>query len=199
MTVTKRAQPSLRLYVVVGVLSATLAIIVALIVVLVATPIYRAQTSVSVRPRIADLGAAEAAARLVKNYAAWVDSEAYAARLTSEQRAGLSLAEVARNVRTNGDAERLLVTIQAEDFNAARAAVTVNELAALLVTELETPERIDDPQRGLEIRVIDAAHIPTSPIWPQAIVALPMAGILGGILGSASIWIVSPISRTSRG
>lgn len=199
MTVTRRAQPSLRLYVVAVVLSATLAVIVALLVVLLATPIYRAQTSVSIRPRIADLGAAEAAARLVKNYATWVDSETYASRLTNEQRAGLSLAEVVRNVRTNGDAERLLVTIQAEDSDATRAAVTVNELAALLIAELETPDRVSDPQRGLEIGVIDAAHIPTSPIWPQAIVALPMAGILGGILGGASIWIVSPVSRIARG
>ena len=179
-------------------MSATLAVIVALIVVLAATPIYRAQTNVSIRPRVADLGAAEAAARLVNNYAAWVDSEAYAARLTSEQRAGLSLAGVVRNVRTNGDSERLLVTIQAEDSDATRAAGTVNALAALLVTEIATPERTSGSQRGLEIGVIDPAHIPTSPVWPHAIVALPMAGALGGILGAASIWIISPLSRTSR-
>ena len=105
-TVNKRAEPSLRLYLFGSLLSATLAVVVALIVVLAATPIYRAQTNVSIRPRVADLGAAEAAARLVNNYAAWVDSEAYAARLTSEQRAGLSLAGVVRNVRTNGEIGR---------------------------------------------------------------------------------------------
>jgi len=197
-TVNRRAEPSLRLYLFGSLLSATLAVVVALIVVLAATPIYRAQTNVSIRPRVADLGAAEAAARLVNNYAAWVDSEAYAARLTSEQRAGLSLAGVVRNVRTNGDSERLLVTIQAEDSDATRAAGTVNALAALLVTEIATPERTSGSHRGLEIGAIDPAHIPTSPVWPHAIVALPMAGALGGILGAASIWIISPLSRTSR-
>ena len=153
----------------------------------------------SIRPRIADLGAAEASARLIRNYAAWVDSEAYAARLPDQARGGLSDGEIVRNVRTNGDADRLLVTIQSEDSNAARAAATVNGLAALLVAEVATPERLNDRERGLEVAVIDAARPPGAPVWPRAEVALPIAAVLGAVLGVAAIWLVWPLTRMSRG
>lgn len=193
------AQPPLRLYLVGGVAAAVVAVVIALIVVLVATPVYRASTDVSIRPRIADLGAAEASARLIRNYAAWVDSEAYAARLPEAERGGLSDGDVVRNVRTNGDGDRLLVTIQSEDSNAARAAATVNGLAALLVAEVATPERLNDRERGLEVSVIDAARPPGAPVWPRAEVALPIAAVLGAVLGVAAIWLVWPLSRMSRG
>ena len=70
-----------------GAAAAVIAVIVSAIVVAVAEPVYRASTSVSIRPRIADLGASESAARLIRNYAVWVDSENYAARLGPEVRA----------------------------------------------------------------------------------------------------------------
>ncbi|MCY3748301.1 MAG: hypothetical protein OXG64_03305 [Chloroflexi bacterium] len=193
------AQPPLRLYLVGGAAAAVVAAVIALIVVLVATPVYRASTEVSIRPRIADLGAAEASARLIRNYAAWVDSEAYAARLPDADRGGLSDGEVVRNVRTNGDGDRLVVTIQSEDSNAARAATTVNGLAALLVAEVATPERLNDRERGLEVAVIDAARAPGAPVWPRVEVALPIAAVLGAVLGIAAIWLVWPLTRMSRG
>ncbi len=193
------AQPPLRLYLVGGAAAAVVAAVIALIVALVATPVYRASTDVSIRPRIADLGAAEASARLIRNYAAWVDSEAYAARLPESDRGGLSDGEIVRNVRTNGDGDRLVVTIQSEDSNAARAAATVNGLAALLVADVATPERLNDRVRGLEVAVIDAARAPGAPVWPRAEVALPIAAVLGAVLGVAAIWLVWPLTRMSRG
>ncbi len=189
----------MRLYLVGGAAAAIVAAVIALIVVLVATPVYRASTDVSIRPRIADLGAAEASARLIRNYAAWVDSEAYAARLPEADRGGLSDGEIVRNVRTNGDGDRLVVTIQSEDSNAARAASTVNGLAALLVAEVATPERMNDRERGLEVSVIDAARAPGAPVWPRAEVALPIAAVLGAVLGIAAIWLIWPLTRMSRG
>lgn len=196
---TPPAQPPLRLFLVGGGASAVVAALIALVVVLVVTPVYRASTNVSIRPRIADLGAAEASARLIRNYAAWVDSEAYATRLPDAQRGGLSDREIVRNVRTNGDGDRLLVTIQSEDSNAARAAATVNGLAALLVADVATPERLNDRERGLEVAVIDAARPPGAPVWPRAEVALPIAAVLGAVLGVAAIWLVWPLTRMSRG
>ena len=193
------AQPPIRLYLVGAGASAVVAALIALVVVLVATPVYRAATDVSIRPRIADLGAAEASARLIRNYAAWVDSEAYAARLPDTDRGGLSDGEIVRNVRTNGDGDRLLVTIQSEDSNAARAASTVNGLAALLVADIATPERLNDRERGLEVSVIDAARPPGAPVWPRAEVALPIAAVLGAVLGVGAIWLVWPLTRMSRG
>jgi len=192
-------QPPLRLLLVGAAASAVVAGLVALVIVLVATPVYRASTNVSIRPRIADLGAAEASARLIRNYAAWVDSEAFAARLPEAQRGGLSDREIVRNVRTNGDSDRLLVTIQSEDSNAARAAATVNGLAALLVAEVATPERLNDRERGLEVAVIDPARAPGAPVWPRAEVALPIAAVLGAVLGVAAIWLIWPLTRMSRG
>ena len=196
---TPPAQPPLRLYLVGGAAAAVVAAVIALIVVLAATPVYRASTDVSIRPRIADLGAAEASARLIRNYAAWVDSEAYAALLPKAERGGLSDEEIVRNVRTNGDGDRLVVTIQSEDSNAARAAATVNGLAALLVAEVATPERLNARERGLEVSVIDAARAPGAPVWPRVEIALPIAAVLGAVLGIAAIWLVWPLTRMSRG
>ncbi len=181
---------SQRLTIVVGSAAAGLAVVVALIVALVATPVYRAQTQVSIRPRIADLGAAEAAARLVRNYAVWVDSEAYAERLTPEHRGGLSAAQIVRNVRTDGDADRLLVTIQSEDSDGARAASVANALAELLVDEVATPERVNDREKGLEVAVIDPARPQSAPVWPRLEIALPIAALIGALLGAGTAWLV---------
>ena len=187
--------PPFRLYLVGGVAAALIAAAIALVVTLIATPIYRAETAVSIRPRISDLGSAEAAARLVQNYAVWVDSKAYAARLSEKQRDGLTEGAIVQNVRTRGDSDRMLVIIQSEDSNAARAASTVNNLADLLVAEIAIPERVSDPVRGLEIDVIDRASVPGSAVWPRIEIALPLAAMLGFGLSSAAIWLVWPMAR----
>ncbi len=181
-----------RIIIIAGALTAVGAVLAALVAVLVASPVYRSEVHVSIRPRIADLGAAEAAARLVRNYAVWVDSEAYATRLAADTRPGLGDAEVVRNVRTSGDADRLLVTIQSEDDDPARAAATVNGLAELLVADVATPARLNDPQRGLEVAVIDRATPATTPVWPRADVVLPVAGAIGALLGGTFTWLIRP-------
>ena len=183
-----------RIIILAGALAAVSAVLVALVVVLVASPVYRAEVHVSIRPRIADLGAAEAAARLVRNYAVWVDSEAYAARLATDARPGLGDAEVVRNVRTSGDADRMLVTIQSEDDDPARAAATVNGLAELLVAEVATPARLNDPQRGLEVALIDRAKPATTPVWPRPDIVLPVAGAIGALLGATFTWLIRPVA-----
>lgn len=202
MTVADERRVGWRPLAIAAIAAAGLAIVVGVVLVLTAEPRFRASTSVSIRPRIADLGAAEAAARLVRNYAAWVDSEAYAARLGAESRGGLSNAEIVGRVRTDGDSERLLVTIQAEDEMPERAAALVNGLASTLVAEVATPERVDDAEKGLEIAVIDAARPAPHSAWPRAEVILPVAAIVGAAVGAAMAWLVSPTivgSKSARG
>lgn len=178
--------------VIAGAAAAVIAVIVSAVVVVVAEPVYRASTDVSIRPRIADLGASEAASRLIRNYAVWVDSEDYAMRLDSETRGGLSDAEIVKRVRTNGDSDRLVVTIQAEDEDADRAAAVVNGLAEALVAEIATPARLNDPEKGLEIAVIDAARAPGAPTWPRGEVVIPVAAIVGALVGAAVAWLIAP-------
>lgn len=181
-----------------GAAAAVIAVIVSAIVVAVAEPVYRASTDVSIRPRIADLGASEAASRLIRNYAVWVDSEDYAARLSPEVRGGLSDAEIVKRVRTNGDSDRLVVTIQAEDEDADRAAAVVNGLADALVAEVATPARLNDPEKGLEIAVIDAARAPGAPTWPRGEVVIPVAAIVGAVVGAAVAWLITPTLPPAR-
>ncbi len=183
------AWPLNRWIVATAAISGAVAALVALVIVLVASPIYRAETNVSIRPRIADLGAAEAAGRLIRNYAVWVDSEAYVSRIAEDARRGLAIPQVLENVRVGGDADRLLVTIQSEDTDAARAAATVNGLAALLVDEVATPARTDDPEKGLEVAIIDPAAAPTSAVWPRPEVVLPLAAAIGAALGATYAWL----------
>lgn len=181
-----------------GAAAAVIAVIVSAIVVAVAEPVYRASTDVSIRPRIADLGASEAASRLIRNYAVWVDSEDYAMRLSPEVRGGLSDAEVVKRVRTNGDSDRLVVTIQSEDEDADRAAAVVNGLADALVAEVATPARLNDPEKGLEIAVIDAAKAPGAPTWPRGEVVIPVAAIVGAVVGAAVAWLIAPTMPPAR-
>ncbi|MCY4110824.1 MAG: hypothetical protein OXF96_02650 [Chloroflexi bacterium] len=181
-----------------GAAAAVIAVIVSAVVVAVAEPVYRASTDVSIRPRIADLGASEAASRLIRNYAVWVDSEDYAMRLSSEARGGLSDAEVVKRVRTNGDSDRLVVTIQSEDEDADRAAAVVNGLADALVAEVATPARLNDPEKGLEIAVIDAAKAPGAPTWPRGEVVIPVAAIVGAVVGAAVAWLITPTLPPGR-
>ncbi|MCY3782279.1 MAG: hypothetical protein OXG79_00660 [Chloroflexi bacterium] len=181
-----------------GAAAAVIAVIVSAVVVAVAEPVYRASTDVSIRPRIADLGASEAASRLIRNYAVWVDSEDYAMRLSSEARGGLSDAEVVKRVRTNGDSDRLVVTIQSEDEDADRAAAVVNGLADALVAEVATPARLNDPEKGLEIAVIDAAKAPGAPTWPRGEVVIPVAAIVGAVVGAAVAWLITPTLPPAR-
>ena len=184
--------------VIAGAAAAVIAVIVSAIVVAVAEPVYRASTNVSIRPRIADLGASEAASRLIRNYAVWVDSEDYAMRLSPEVRGGLSDAEIVNRVRTNGDSDRLVVTIQAEDADADRAAAVVNGLADALVAEVATPARLNDPEKGLEIAVIDAARAPGAPTWPRGEVVIPVAAIVGAVVGAAVAWLIAPTMPPAR-
>ena len=181
-----------------GAAAAVIAVIVSAIVVAVAEPVYRASTDVSIRPRIADLGASEAASRLIRNYAVWVDSEDYAARLSPDVRGGLSDADIVHRVRTNGDSDRLVVTIQAEDQDADRAAAVVNGLADSLVAEVATPARLNDPEKGLEIAVIDAARAPGAPTWPRGEVVIPIAAIVGAVVGAAVAWLIAPTIPPAR-
>ena len=184
--------------VIAGAAAAVIAVIVSAVVVAVAEPVYRASTNVSIRPRIADLGASEAASRLIRNYAVWVDSEDYAMRLSSEVRGGLSDAEIVNRVRTNGDSDRLVVTIQAEDADADRAAAVVNGLADALVAEVATPARLNDREKGLEIAVIDAARAPGAPTWPRGEVVIPVAAIVGAVVGAAVAWLIAPTMPPAR-
>ena len=181
-----------------GAAAAVIAVIVSAIVVAVAEPVYRTSTSVSIRPRIADLGASESAARLIRNYAVWVDSENYAARLGPEVRGGLSDAEIVHRVRTNGDSDRLVVTIQAEDADPDRAASLVNGLAEALVAEVATPVRVSDPEKGLEVAVIDAAPPPAESSWPRGEIVIPVAAIVGAVVGAAVAWLVAPVMAADR-
>ena len=184
--------------VIAGVAAAVIAVIVSAIVVAVAEPVFRASTSVSIRPRIADLGASEAASRLIRNYAVWVDSEDYAMRLGPDIRGGLSDAEIVRRVRTDGDSDQLVVTIQAEDEDAGRAAALVNGLADALVAEVATPARLNDPEKGLEVSVIDAAKPPGAPSWPRGEIVIPVAAIVGAVVGAAVAWLVAPTMAPAR-
>ena len=172
-----------------GLGGAGLSVVVALIVGLAAIPTYRAETNVSIRPRIADLGTAEASARLVRNYAIWVDSESYASRLTEERKGGLSTEQIVANVRTHGDPDRLLVTIQSEDYDRVRAAMTANALAEMLVAEVATPERVNNPEKGIEVAIIDPAKPPVNPVWPLLEIILPIAAVIGAFLGASVMWL----------
>ena len=109
--------------------------IVALIVALAQDAQYVATTSVSLRPRAADVDAAEAADRIGANLAAWVESESFAAKLDAGESGNLSPRQISENAHARAVPKEMRVLLEFEDSQPERAASVVNGLARILVEE----------------------------------------------------------------
>ena len=174
--------------------------IVALIVALTQEARYAATTSVSLRPRVADVDAAEAADRIGANFAAWVESESFAAKLDAGESGSLSPRQISENANARGIPKEMRVLLEFEDSQPERAALVVNGLARVLVEEAAKSLRDAPDELALDIEQMDPARTPTGPSQPRPAIAAAIGAVLGLAL-SAMIaallgWLSQPYARS---
>ena len=173
--------------------------IVALTVALTQETRYAATTSVSLRPRVADVDTAEAADRIGANFAAWIESESFAAKLEGGESGGLSPRQISENASARAVPKEMRVLLDFEDSQPERAASVVNGLARVLVEEAAKSLRDAPDELALDIEQMDPARTPTRPSQPRPEIAAAIGAALG-LLSSTLItallgWLNQPQAR----
>ena len=173
--------------------------VVALIVALTQEARYVAATSVSLRPRAADVDAAEAADRIGANFAAWVESESFAAKLDAGESGSLSPRQISGNAHARAVPKEMRVLLEFEDSQPERAASVVNGLARVLVEEAAKSLGDAPDELALDIEQMDPARTPTGPSQPRPAIAAAIGAVLGLALSTliAALfgWLSQPYAR----
>lgn len=173
--------------------------LVALVVSFAQDARYVASTSVSFRPRVADIDAAEAADRIGANFAVWIESEAYAARLTVDESGGLAPLQISANTEARAVPKEMRVLLDYEDSQPGRAASVANGLARVLVQAANKALRDAPHELALDIEPMDPARIPDGPAWPRAEIAAAIGAVLGlalsAIVAATLGWLREPYTH----
>lgn len=149
-------------------------IVTGLITVFLLTPVYRATTTLLVfkQPEDANLKSLSFNRSLVRTY-----SELAKSRLVLEEvlkngeLSGMDRLEEKIKVEPVADTE--LIRISAESVNPTLAALIANEVGRALT------KKVGDTMSMSNIQVIDAALPPTRPVWPNYLLSILFAGVLG--------------------
>ena len=173
--------------------------VVALIVALTQEARYVATTAVSLRPRAADVDAAEAADRIGANLAAWIESESFAAKLDAGESGGLSLRQISENAHARAVPKEMRVLLEFEDSQPDRAASVVNGLARVLVEEAAKSLRDAPSELALDIEQMDPARPPSASSQPRPEIAAAIGAVLGlalsAIIAALLGWLGQPYAR----
>ncbi len=174
--------------------------LVALVVGLTQEARYVASTSVSFRPRVADVDAAEAADRLGANFAVWIQSESFASKLNPDESGDLAPRQISDNTHARAVPKEMRVLLEFEDSQPGRAASVVNGLARVLVEEANKSFRDAPDELALDIEPMDPARIPEGPSWPRPEIAAAIGAVLGLVLSAllAALlgWLAEPYARS---
>ncbi len=158
-------------------------IISAIISMYVIQPVYRASTTLMVfkQPEYATpyevrMGTITLNQRLVKTYRELAKSTLIYEEIIKQNNLKLSVDALRSsiNVETLGDTEFLRISV--ESSNPTLAAMLANETARVLFEKIAEILILDN------IQVIDAATPPQKPVWPNHMINILMAGIIGILL-----------------
>jgi len=158
-------------------------IISAIISMYVIQPVYRASTTLMVfkQPEYATpyevrMGTITLNQRLVKTYRELAKSTLIYEEIIKQNNLKLSVDALRSsiNVETLGDTEFLRISV--ESSNPTLAAMLANETARVLFEKIAEILILDN------IQVIDAASPPQKPVWPNHMINVLMAGIIGILL-----------------
>ena len=180
-----------------GLLGLALGALVAFAVSLVQEPVYVAATSVSLRPRVANLGTAEAADRLGANLAAWAVSETYVSRLTPQELGGYAPRDAAARIKARELPKQMIVLIEGRDADPSKAAGLANGVARVLVEDAAATLFAGQPSESLAIERMDPALPPSKASSPRPEIVVPVGAVLGLAAGVALAslygWLSAPV------
>jgi len=158
-------------------------IISAVISVYVLQPVYRTATTLMVfkQPEYATpyevrMGTITLNQRLVKTYRELAQSNLVYEEIIKQNSLKMSVDDLKSsiNVESLGDTEFLRITV--ESLNPTLAAMLANEAARILLEKVAEIMVLDN------IQVIDAALPPQNPVWPNHLINILMAGVIGMLL-----------------
>ncbi len=157
-------------------------------------PIYRAETSLflgkekdKVNLSLSDL---QVGSQLIIDYREILKSRLVAERI--QQKLGVDIKRFQSNVDVQTLKDSRLFKISYEDKDPKLAANVVNDLAAVI------KEMASDIIEVKNVKIIDTAKVPTSPVKPNKKKSVGMAGVLGLLLGAALIYALEFLDHTFK-
>jgi capsular polysaccharide biosynthesis protein len=151
---------------------------------------YRASVKLLVGPIGGEYSLLRAAGQQAETYADLATSRpvvsASRARLGTQR----SVEQLRGDVLATADDATRVLTISAQADTPAAAAATVNVLAS----ELQRATRANNRQSGHELRVVEAAQVPSAPVGRRTKILVAIA-VLAGLLGMLTLVVIVDIMR----
>ncbi|RJQ29810.1 MAG: hypothetical protein C4589_04340 [Peptococcaceae bacterium] len=137
-------------------------------------PVYRATTTLLVfkQPEDANLKSLSFNRSLVRTYSELAKSRLVLEEVLKNQELD-TVPHLNNKIKVEPVPDTELIKVSAEDANPTLAALIANEVARALT------RKINDTMSMSNIQVIDAALPPVRPVWPNHLLSILFAGILG--------------------
>lgn len=188
--------------VVVGLLLGTCA---GAVIILRATPIYSSTARLFVSTPGSDSANAQMyqgglfSQQRVTSYADLIKGSTVAERVAARIGSDESPAALVNQINATADPDSVILQVTATDPSPERAqllAQTTAEVFRDYVGELESSE---DPARSpIRANIVDAAGLPTSPVYPRPLITIGLSAIIGLLVGLAAAWLRETLDTTLK-
>lgn len=184
--------------------TALIAILGAVAVTLLTTPLYQASTRLFVSTQAgSSLSETYQGNRLsqerVKSYAQLLMGKTLAQRTIDKLGLDMTAADLRKNVKASAKLDTVLINVDVLDHSAVRARDIANTLSdefAAMVTELETPAGGGTPDSRVVVE--ERASIPTEPVIPKTTRNIAMGLALGAAFGVGIAFIRELLDNTVK-
>ncbi len=158
-------------------------------------PVYRAETTLFLGKEKDKIGGIsftdlQVNSQLVIDYREILKSRMVAERI--QQKLGVDVGKFQRNVNVQTVKDSRIFKISYEDNSPKLAANVVNDLADVIM------QMASDIIEVKNVKVIDTAKVPKTPVKPNKKMNVGMAGILGLLLGAALIYLLEFVDHTFK-
>jgi capsular polysaccharide biosynthesis protein len=113
-------------------------------------------------------------------------------RVLTELNLGLSIESLRSNLVVNSESNTEIIRITIEDESPLQARDIANALALVFQQEVRDILFMDN------VQIIDAAKIPQSPIRPQPMLNILIAGFLGVMAGLGLVFLIEYLDNTIK-
>lgn len=130
--------------------------------------------------------------KLVSTYTEIAKSSYVLERVIKELNLDLSSDELKKMIAVSAVGDTQIIRITVSDVFPARATVIAEKMAELLpirVSELEMPDNV---------KVVDKAKVPSSPVKPRPLMNIAIAGVLGIMVGLGIIFLIEYLDNTIK-
>lgn len=135
----------------------------------------------------------------VKSYADLIKGSTVAERVLLRLGSDESPTVLMTQISATADPDSVILRVTATDADPLRAqqlAQTTAQVFTEYVGELESSE---DPARSpIRANIVDAASLPTSPVYPRPLITIGLGAIIGLLVGLAVAWLREALDTTLK-